>query len=60
MPLKLTFTPERETKRTWRFEEDCPPDDEPKVGTIYVRKTTLKSLGWSNGDSLIITIEDAE
>ena len=54
--LRLTFTPERETKRTWRFSENVPSDDEPMVGTIYVRKATLKQLGWQKGDSIILSI----
>lgn len=55
-PLRLTFTPERETKRTWRFQEDVAVDEEPMVGTIYVRKATLKTMGWQNGDSIILSI----
>lgn len=54
--LSLTFTPERETKRTWRFAEDCLLDDEPRIGTIYIRKATLKQLGWQAGDSIILSI----
>lgn len=54
--LSLTFTPERETKRTWRFMEDCLLDEEPRIGTIYIRKATLKQLGWQNGDSIILSV----
>lgn len=54
--LRLTFTPERETKRTWRFMEDCLLDEEPRIGTIYIRKATLKQLGRQNGDSIILSV----
>lgn len=54
--MRITFTPERETKRTWRFAEDVPQDDEPQIGTIYIRKATLKALDWQPGDSIVVDI----
>jgi len=36
----LKFTYERDTKRTYRFQEDS---EDPVVGTLYVQKTAFKS-----------------
>jgi hypothetical protein len=58
--LDLTFEPDRETKGTWRFAELVPgPLDEPKVGTLYVRKQTLAGIGYTPGDRLRLTLEVA-
>ncbi len=36
-PIEATFTFERETKNTYRFQED-ESSGPPKIGTIYVQK----------------------
>ncbi len=36
-PMEATFTLEKETKNTYRFQED-ESSGPPKVGTIYVQK----------------------
>jgi hypothetical protein len=45
---------EKETKRTIRYVE---PGDDPRVGTIYVPKSTLAELG--NPKILKLTLESA-
>jgi len=43
--IELTFEPSKETKGTWKFEEVLEGLAEAKVGTLYVRKSTLAELG---------------
>ena len=46
----VKFELEKVTKNTIRFRETVDsPLDVPAVGVIYVPKTTLKDIGWSNG-----------
>ena len=52
--VKLRFVRERETKTTIRFAEVDPRDD-PKVGTLYVKKALLHDLG--DPEELTVTIE---
>lgn len=39
--LTLTFTVDKETKNTVRYEEVVKGDAEPQVGIVYVPKSTL-------------------
>lgn len=56
--LVLRFEEERETKGTIRFSEVMETDlDEPKVGTLYVRKSTLAAIGFERGGILTVSIE---
>lgn len=58
--LELTFEEERETKGTYRFAETVTgPLEEPKVGTLYVRKSTLAAIGWTPGRPLRVTLYPA-
>lgn len=55
--LTLEFKEERETKGTIRFEEVLPSDlAEAKIGTLYVRKSTLAALGWERGKKLLVSV----
>jgi len=55
--IDLTFAEERETKGTFRFAEVLADDlDEPKIGTLYVRKSTLRNLGWERGHTLSVSV----
>ncbi|MFQ5907182.1 MAG: hypothetical protein ACE5JA_11510 [bacterium] len=38
--MDLTFIYERDTKRTYRFQEDS---ENPIVGTLYVQKSAFKA-----------------
>ena len=60
MSVKVTFREDRETKGTFRFAEELAGElDEAKIGTLYVRKGTLKELGWTSGRPLAVTVEAA-
>ena len=55
--VTVSFEMEKDTKNTIRFKEVVPgPLDVPKVGTIYVPKTTLKEIGYEVGKQLIIEL----
>ena len=55
--LVLTFSFERETKNTIRFAEQVEDQlDTPNIGTIYMAKSALKSLGWKQGQELSLTL----
>ena len=55
--MKVTFTMEKATKNTIRFEEVLESElAAPKIGSIYVPKSTLGELGWKEGDTLTIEI----
>lgn len=51
--MQLEFEFEKETKGTLRFKEKA---DEPVIGTLYVKKSSLKELGISEKDVLVIDI----
>jgi hypothetical protein len=56
VPLTVTFDRERETKTTWRYQEQRAIADEPPlIGTLYVRKNALGMLG--NPELLTVTIK---
>lgn len=45
--INVRFTKDKETKNTVRFTEATDTDtDEPKIGTIYIPKSTLNELNW--------------
>lgn len=49
----VKFEMEKDTKNTIRFKEKVPgPLDTPKVGTVYVPKSTLKEIGYEVGKEL--------
>lgn len=65
--MKVTFEHERTTKNTERFVEAedkgdgvsrIVPQDEAKIGTLYVKKSTLTQMGWKPGSTLIVTLEN--
>jgi hypothetical protein len=39
--MKLQFTLEKTTKGALRYQEVPPKDQDPKVGTLYIRKSGL-------------------
>lgn len=53
--MELTFTIERETKNTVRYAED---GKDPAVGTLYVSKTALATIG--TPDHLVVTVAPKE
>lgn len=56
--VKLAATREDAQKKgSWRLSEvDGDPDD-PKLGDVYVPKTTLMLVGWEPGMKLTVTVE---
>lgn len=54
---EVKFTKERETKGAVRFAEVHESTEEAKIGTIYLRKWFLNTIG--NPTSFTITIEEA-
>ena len=56
--MKVMMEMEKATKNTIRFTEVLENAlDAPKIGTIYVPKSTLGSVGWKEGMKLAIAIE---
>ena len=52
--MQVKFKMEKATKNTIRFTEVLEHElDAPKIGTIYVPKATLGSVGWAEGKDLI-------
>lgn len=50
MKKTVKFELEKVTKNTIRFREVVDsPLDVPAVGVVYVPKTTLRDIGWSDG-----------
>lgn len=59
--MTITLKMEKATKNTIRFEEVLESElSAPKVGTIYVPKSTLGEIGWKEGDTLEINISIAK
>jgi hypothetical protein len=55
--MKAIFKMEKATKNTIRFEEVLENElDAPKIGSIYIPKSTLGELGWKEGDMLTIEL----
>lgn len=55
--MQVKFKLEKVTKNTIRFTEILENElDAPKIGTIYVPKSTLGSIGWSEGKELVIEL----
>ena len=52
--MELVFKRDKETKNTVRFAEQA-TDQPPVIGTIYIQKWAMKSLG--DPDTLKITVE---
>lgn len=55
--MTVTFEKDKMTKNTVRFTEVLASDlDTQTLGTIYVSKTALKDLGWTEGKTLTLTL----
>lgn len=56
--MKVTFEMEKATKNTIRFAEVLESElSAPKIGSVYIPKSTLGELGWKEG--MKITMEVA-
>lgn len=48
--MKVAFEMEKVTKNTIRFAEVLASElDAPKIGAIYIPKSTLSEIGWKEG-----------
>ena len=56
--LKVELVKERETKRTWRYQEVKGESAEEVVGTLYVQKSALESAFGKTPERLAVTIEE--
>ena len=55
--VTTTFKMEKATKNTIRFEEILESEfSAPKIGSIYIPKSTLQEIGWGEGKQLEITV----
>lgn len=55
--MRINMVMEKATKNTIRFEEVLESElAAPKIGNIYIPKSTLGELGWKEGDTLTIDI----
>lgn len=55
--MKVTFKMEKVTKNTVRFEEVLESDlAAPKIGSIYVPKSTLGELGWDGKSEITVEV----
>jgi hypothetical protein len=52
--LEIEFTKAKETKGTFVYAED---DDNPKIGSLYLKKAAAAELG--NPEKLFVTVEVA-
>jgi hypothetical protein len=58
--VEVTLEVERDTKNTVRFEEVLAGEfDAPKLGQLYVPKSTLGQIGFEAGKQIKVTIEIA-
>ena len=56
--MEITLKMEKATKNTIRFEEVLENElDAPKLGSVYIPKSTLSELGWKEGKTLTIRME---
>lgn len=56
--MEIIMRSEKVTKNTIRFTEIVGENESPKIGTLYIPKTTLGVLGWKNGDKIKICLEN--
>jgi hypothetical protein len=56
----IEFQVHTEKVNSWRFYEVVGPTDEPKIGSLYVRKGYLKELGWEPEQHLLLDLDVAD
>lgn len=56
--MEIIMKSEKVTKNTIRFTEVVVENENPKIGILYIPKTTLGILGWKNGNAIKINIEN--
>ena len=59
--MKVEFKMQKATKNTIKFNEILENElSAPKIGTLYVQKATLGSMGWSEGATLVVDLKVKE
>lgn len=58
--MKVYFESERVTKNAVRFKEMESDREEPRIGTLYMKKSTLREMGWSENQLLVVSVEIAQ
>ena len=58
--MKVYFESERVTKNAIRFKEMESDLEEPRIGTLYMKKSTLREMGWNEGQLLVVSVEIAQ
>lgn len=58
--MKVYFESERVTKNAVRFKEMESDREEPQIGTLYMKKSTLRAMGWNEGQLLVVSVEIAQ
>ena len=55
--MKVMFKMEKATKNTIRFEEVLESElAAPKIGSVYIPKSTLGELEWKEGDTIVMNV----
>lgn len=56
--MKVTFEFEKATKNTVRFAEVLESElTAPKIGTVYIPKSTLGELNWKSGMKITMEVK---
>ena len=59
--MKITMKMEKATKNTIRFEEVLESElSAPKLGSVYIPKSTLGEIEWKEGMEITMEIKVAE
>ena len=58
--MKAYFESERVTKNAVRFKEMESDREEPQIGTLYMKKSTLREMGWKEGQRLQVSVDIME
>lgn len=55
--MRVEFKMEKATKNTIRFEEILESElAAPKVGSVYIPKSTLGEIGWTEDKKLVLEV----
>lgn len=54
--VTVNFEAEKATKNTIRFTEKLANDSAPVIGTLYVPKSTLGQIGYTDGKTLCVSL----
>lgn len=59
--MRVEFKMEKATKNTMKFAEVLENEmSAPKIGSLYVQKAALGTLGWSEGKKLVMNLRVTE